>query len=211
MIDKRDFWSVLVNGIGFLCFIIAIPLLLTPTRLQDTINSPSLLIYSINLLIFWPIQISYHALITSENERDGLRRVDRGSMLFLVSALFTPILWKLGLDGFGLIILILLWTLSIIGMILLLAIKNLSRKLTPILGFIIGIIGIIGVLIYISEIQPQGQILFLIGALFLILGGVVYAIKKPDLKKEIFGFHEVYHTLNLIGCIFLHLLILEIF
>jgi hemolysin III len=210
MIDKRDFWSCIVNGIGFLFFIIAIPLLLTPERLQDTINSPSLWIYAIVLLVFWPIQISYHALITADNEREVLRRIDRGSMLFLVSALFTPVLWKFGWDSVGLIILILLWSIAIVGMILLLTIKNLSRKLTPILGFFIGIIGIIGVIIHMNQIQPLGQIFFVFGAIFLILGGAVYAIKKPDIKKEIFGFHEVYHTLNLIGCIFLHLLIISL-
>lgn len=211
MIDKCDFWSAFVNAIGFVVFLIMISLFLSPQRVSDTEQLPIILAYTIILLAFWPIQILYHALITPTNEMDVLRRIDRGSMLFLIAAIFTPILWKFNQIGLGMIFIAILWIGAIVGMGMLLFIKNLSRKLTPILGFIIGIIGIIGVLLNIQNLSTQGQTLFLLGALFIILGGIVYAVKKPDIIKDIFGFHEVYHTLNLIGCIFLHFLIQSLF
>jgi hemolysin III len=49
--------------------------------------------------------------------------------------------------------------------------------------------------------------LFGAGAFFLIAGGVVYSVKKPDPFPESFGFHELFHTLMMIGAMILHFLI----
>ncbi len=39
---------------------------------------------------------------------------------------------------------------------------------------------------------------------FLIAGGIVYSVKKPDPFPESFGFHELFHTLMMIGAMILH-------
>jgi hemolysin III len=161
------------------------------------------------VLFFWPIQILYHLLYENEDSHPILRRIDRSSMLLLVIAFFTPPLLRFVSTPINLILLIVLWILAITSVLLLLGLKNLSRKLAPVMGFLLGIIGIIALSMNFAKIPHIGQIHFLLGAIFLIFGGIVYAVKKPKLNPDIFGFHELYHLLTLVGTIFLHFLVIN--
>ncbi len=38
------------------------------------------------------------------------------------------------------------------------------------------------------------------GGLVYSLGAVVYALRKPDLVRGVFGYHEVFHALTLVAC-----------
>jgi len=89
--------------------------------------------------------------------------------------------------------------------------KVLPRILTPIFAFLMGILGLGGILFAWNQIPVLGLWLFSIGASFLIAGGIVYSIKKPDLFPEFFGFHELFHALMMIGAVTLHFLIARIF
>ena len=51
--------------------------------------------------------------------------------------------------------------------------------------------------LYIS-LPLNGIYLLVLGGLFYSVGGVVYALKKPNLSKY-FGFHELWHVFVLLG------------
>jgi hemolysin III len=212
MIHESDKWSIIVNTIGLLFFIVALFIMLSSLSKEISIDTGILIIYSICHLIFWPIQMLYHYLITAENERDILRRIDRSSMLILVGGIFSPTIWLFihsNAPILAISVIIILWILVIIATCLIMGLKNLSRKLAPILGFLMGIIGLItiGIGHGMGNMTASEQVYYILGVLCIVFGGVVYAIKKPDLKPNVFGFHEIYHSLNLIGAIFFHLLI----
>lgn len=205
---NTDLWSARINTAGFLFFLIAGTVLLIQVMTNTPKIHPGLLFaYLMVMFAFWPIQISYHRLLIQKKEVETLRRVDRGSMLFLLAAIFSPVLVRYSAGSAGLIITIILWSLSVVGMIVLLSMKELPRALTPVFGFLMGILGIGGVISAWNQIPPCGTWLFISGAFFLIAGGAVYSVKKPDLFPESFGFHELFHTLIMIGAIILHFLI----
>lgn len=205
---RTDLWSVRINTGGFLFFLIAGLILLFQVRTNvPQIHPGFLAAYLFVMFAFWPIQIIYHRLLMRKKENETLRRVDRGSMLFLLAAIFSPVLIRYCSAPVGWIISIILWSLSIVGMIILLSMKELPRILTPIIGFLMGILGIGGVLFAWNQIPPCGTWLFIFGAFFLIAGGAVYSVKKPDPFPEFFGFHELFHTLIMIGAVILHFLI----
>jgi len=70
------------------------------------------------------------------------------------------------------------------------------------------------VVIFLAKLWPAAsavEIFFLlIGGIAYTAGAVIYAIKKPDPFPGVFGFHEVFHILVLIGAIFHYLVILSI-
>lgn len=205
---RTDLWSARINMGGFLFFLIAgVILLLQAMTTVPKVHSGFLITYLLVMFLFWPIQIMYHRFVIQKKDVETLRRIDRGSMLFLLAAIFSPLLVRYGTDSSGWIISMILWSLSVIGMIILLSMKELPRILTPIFAFLMGILGICGVLMAWNKIPPSGTWLFGIGAAFLIAGGIVYSVKKPDPFPESFGFHELFHTLMTIGAIFLHFLI----
>jgi hemolysin III len=205
---RTDLWSARINTGGFLFFLIAGSILLLQVMTNFPKIHPGFLIaYLFVMFTFWPIQIMYHRFLIQKKEIETLRRIDRGSMLFLLSAIFSPVLVRYSVGPVGLIISIILWSLSVIGMVVLLSMKELPRILTPIFAFLMGILGMGGILFAWNQIPPVGTWLFGIGASSLIAGGIVYSIKKPDLFPEFFSFHELFHTLIMIGAIILHFLI----
>jgi hemolysin III len=205
---KNDHSSALINLIGWIFFLIVSPLLIAQALENDSSNELMLsVVYFCATFIFWPIQISYHLMLVKGKNPSMLQRIDRGSMLFLIAAIFQPILMRYTADPVGLVFTIILWVMAVIGLILLLTIKDLSRKLAPLMAFGMGFIGIILVLVYVGNFTSIGLVQFFLGTLFLILSGIVYAFKKPDIKPEIFGFHETFHSLLFIGTIILHFLV----
>jgi hemolysin III len=48
---------------------------------------------------------------------------------------------------------------------------------------------------------PAVVILLAVGGLCYSVGGVVYALKRPNPSPEWFGFHEVFHAFTLLGFI----------
>lgn len=207
---KSDLWSVFINIVGWLFFLIAIPFWYIPI-IQTT--SPALFIwlilYPIIYLVFWPIQISYHILVHQGKEPNLLRRIDRGSMLFAITSFFSPIIMLLYNFDVGITLCVIIWVCTILGMILLLVLKSMPRKLAPILAFLLGIVGIITILSQSSQILPLELVLFIIGGVCLIGSGIVYAIKHPDPKPNIFGFHEIFHTLFTIGVIVFYFFLIQ--
>ncbi len=211
-----DITSAIINLIGWIFFIIVGILSLIDifegSNLSLSLGKKIIgLLYVIMIIVFWPIQISYHLYVSKGKQVDTLHRIDRGSMQFLLAGIFSPIIFELVDSPGSIIVIVLLWVLAAIGMGLLLIMKNLSRKIAPLLGFTMGIIGIVSISTFITKMSGMTIFLFFMGSLFLIGGGAVYALKRPDPKLDWFGFHEIFHSLILIGCIFLHYVVLAFY
>jgi hemolysin III len=67
-----------------------------------------------------------------------------------------------------------------------------------------GVIGIVGIIVFINYIPLPGIISFFIGVGLLIGSGIVYILKIPNPKPDVFGFHEIFHILLLASTIAFH-------
>ncbi|MHA1848471.1 MAG: hemolysin III family protein [Promethearchaeota archaeon] len=164
-------------------------------------------VYSVGVWIFWPIQISYHLRMMKGKKSPGLQRIDRASLLFLIASMFMPILQQFTPFPVNVIIMIFTWIMAFSGLMLLLLVKNLSRKLAPLLAFGSGLTGIITIVLNITTMPIEAIILFISGVGFFLGGGAVYVIKKPDLKEGTFGFHELFHALVVVAIICFHFIV----
>jgi hemolysin III len=54
-------------------------------------------------------------------------------------------------------------------------------------------------------------VLLFAGGLFFTLGGFIYATKKPRLVPGIFGFHELFHIMILIGGVLHYAMIYNVY
>lgn len=200
--------SAAINIVGFVIFLVLYPILLLDVNsaLSDS-GMLFIVIYGIAMLIFWPIQIAYHVLLANATYNPTLQRIDRGSMLILIAAIFSPVIIAYIPEPVAMIMVVFFWILVVLGIVLLLAIEDLSRHLAPAVAFTMGIAGMIAILIRISALSVSSIMFFVLGSALLLIAGVVYLLKKPDPSPEVFGFHEVFHVLILIGTIFLHFLV----
>ncbi len=206
----KDQTSALVNSV-FYCLMIILSSLLLQSVVQNG-NDEQLalvIIYFVVQLLFWPIQMSYHLFEHKGDHKPMLQRIDRGSMLFLIASIFSPILLNYVNRPISIAIVIVSWVLVAIGFTLLLVVKNLSRHLAPVLAFVVGLIGIFTLISYLGNLSGGEMGLFFIGVIFFLSSGVIYVLKKPDPKPETFGFHEMFHTMLSIGAVLLHFLVVS--
>lgn len=204
---NKDQTSAYINVVGLIIFLVLCPILVIQAiSLSSGIAILFSFIYLVSMFAFWPIQIVYHLLLVKDNYNSTLQRVDRGSMLILIASIFSPVVLEVTTPIGATVLIIFFWVVVIVGMILLLTIENLSRHLAPIVAFSMGIVGMIVIFINVSELSANSILFFILGSASLLVAGIVYVLKKPDPKPEIFGFHEIFHILILIGTVLLHFL-----
>ncbi len=122
------------------------------------------------------------------------------STIFLaIAGAYTPVA-VVGLDQSARrIILIVCWTGAVIGIGLQWVRMALPRALFTTVYIIVGW----SIVPFVSQLHARlgtlGLSMIVGGGLAYTLGAVVYAIKRPDPWPTVFGYHEVFHLMTLIG------------
>lgn len=159
-------------------------------------------IYALSLVALFTVSTVYHRVQwRSPRARARMRRADHASIFVLIAGTYTPIsLLGLGEDD-GRRLLITIWTGATAGVILSLAWVNAPKALTAAAAVAVGWT----IAPYIGEVRRLlGHDLWLIlaGGIAYTVGAVVYALKRPDPWPRVFGYHEVFHALTLVGALF---------
>jgi hemolysin III len=164
-------------------------------------------VYALSLFALFTISAIYHRVQwKSVIARARMRRADHASIFVLIAGTYTPIsLLGLGADD-GRRLLILIWTGAIAGVVLSLSWITAPKALIAALAVAVGWT----ITPYIDEVRHMlGGDLWLIfaGGIAYTLGAIVYAMKRPDPWPHVFGYHEVFHALTLVGAA-LHLAVI---
>ena len=132
---NSDKWSLIINVVGLVFFLLIIPLLLIDH--WDLIPSDRIflgLTYCVVMIAFWPFHIAYHYVLSKDEESEFLQRIDRSSIFFLIAVIFSPGLHAYANELLASIIIILLWLITVGGTILVFISSTSIRKLAPLLS-----------------------------------------------------------------------------
>lgn len=155
-------------------------------------------VYSLGLVTLFAVSAVYHRVQWSERARAWMRRADHASIFVLIAATYTPIA-LLGLGGDdGRRLLIMIWSGAAAGVLLSLFWVNAPKALTAAVAVAVGWT----IAPYIGEVRRLlGAQLWVIlgGGVAYTLGAIIYAIRKPDPWPRVFGYHEVFHALTIVG------------
>jgi hemolysin III len=145
----------------------------------------------------------YHAHKTGENQTNFLRKMDHIAIFFMIAGTFTPLCFiylegamKWGIIGAQ-------WALVVAGFFLKVFYIKAPRRLTTIIYLLMGWMAIIPLKQFLSTMPLTSLILLLLGGIAYSVGAVFYIRKWPNPRPGVFGFHEIFHILILIG-VFLH-------
>ncbi|QAA31863.1 PAQR family membrane homeostasis protein TrhA [Clostridium manihotivorum] len=156
------------------------------------------IIFGLSLIFLYSASSIYHWAKTSDNKLLLLRKVDHSMIFVLIAGTYTPICIGV-LDGFlKTFVLSTVWTLAVAGIALKIFWFNSPRWLYTAFYIIMGWLALtFSGPLYRALLMP-GFIWLLIGGLLYTIGGVIYALKSPNLSSK-FGFHELFHVFVLLG------------
>jgi hemolysin III len=165
----------------------------------DTESRIAAAIYAASLVLLLSISAIYHRFDWPHRTRMWLRRADHASIFLLIGGTYTPVT-LLCLDSpADLHLMIAVWSGAAVGIVVSMFWPTAPKWVGAALAIAVGYT----IVPYFSRIAPNlGRTelaLIVVGGLAYTAGAIVYAAKRPNPWPRTYGYHEIFHTLTLVG------------
>lgn len=163
----------------------------------STVNLVSTLIFTVSMFLLYLASGLYHSFNMPQQKLLILRKLDHSMIYVLIAGSYTPFFLAMNNKKLGITLLIIMWTLALIGVLLKIFYFNLPRVISTLLYIGLGwlVVFFIKDLTYI--LSPTALTLLIIGGISYSIGGIIYIIKKPSFKHV--DFHDIFHFFVLGG------------
>lgn len=159
----------------------------------------SVAVFGIALIGLFTTSGVYHAPSWPARIARRLARADVAMIQLFIAATFTPVAVHTLTGAWRTWSLVVAWTVALIGAGVAASPLTGPRWLSVAAYASFGALAAVP-LLRIAEVLPlPGVLLVISGNLVYLVGGVVYARRRPDPWPRWFGFHEVFHALVVIG------------
>ena len=157
------------------------------------------LIYGLSMTFMFSASALYHAHKTQEGGNGFWRRLDHLAIFFMIAGCYTPICYVHLTGGWRWSILGVQWGLVLLGAAFKLLFLGAPRALTAGIYLVMGWIVVIPLGRLINSLTTVDLMLIFLGGMAYSVGAVCYAVKRPNPVPGLFGFHEIFHVLVLMG------------
>jgi hemolysin III len=177
-------------------FVVAVPLgLALILEAQTAKGRISAGVFAAAVVAMFGASALYHSPNWPERARRWLRRVDHAGIYGLIAGTYTAF-GLLALNGYWrLIVLVSVWAAALAAIVFKFVWIDAPKWLSAVIGIALGWVGVVVAPRLFGEIGVGGMLLMLAGGLLYTLGALVYALRRPDPRPAVFGFHEVFHVL----------------
>jgi len=155
-------------------------------------------IFGASLILLYGTSATYHQLSRWPAWGRVAKRLDHAMIFILIAGTYTPFSLDISL-AWGIPVLAVVWTLAGAGVLAKLVRPDVSRRLNVALYVALGWVGVVAASEVLSQYAASPLSLLLAGGGLYMLGGAVYALRRPDPWPRIFGYHEVFHALVVAG------------
>jgi hemolysin III len=123
-----------------------------------------------------------------------MRRLDHSMIFVLIAASYTPVA-LLELDGpWEAVLLSLVWAGAATGVGMKLVRPEGLSVTTGVLYLTLGWIALIALPELIRALTVPAVVLMVAGGVLYTAGAIVFALKRPDPRPAVFGYHEIWHA-----------------
>ena len=141
----------------------------------------------------------YHRVTWSPRARLRMRRADHAGIYVLIAGTYTPV-GLLALHGvLQKVVLGVVWSGAAAAIVLKLAWVHAPKWLSAVIAIGLGWVGVAAVPQVARADGLAPVVLIAAGGLAYTAGGIVYARRRPDPIPTVFGYHELFHALTLVG------------
>jgi hemolysin III len=156
-------------------------------------------IYSVCAMFIFACSAVYHGQKEEEDASNPWRKLDHIAIFFMIAGTYTPIsyiyldvYWRWSIIGTQ-------WLLVALGLVFKLIYIKSPRWLTIAIYLLMGWMAVIPLGQFLAAMPMSSIVLLFAGGLPYTLGAILYAFKKPNPFPGIFGFHEIFHLLIIMG------------
>lgn len=200
--DGLRLYSALTHGIGIAFALVALGVLLHLTVRMGAVTITAVSVYAVSMLCLYTASTIYHSLHTGVQGRLILRKIDHLMIYFLIAGTYTPVC-LISLEGTvsGRVMLIVIWSMAVLGSAFTLFWIKMPRVLTSLIYLVMGWTAIFAIYPLHAVMSSLCFSMLLAGGVLYSVGGVLYALKWPGRNNPYFGCHEIFHVFIVLGSI----------
>jgi len=156
-------------------------------------------IFATSLILLYGTSAAYHRITWTPLFRAIISRMDDSMVLVLIAGTYTPFCLLVLNNAWGITMLSVVWGVAGAGVITNLARPARPRWLRVAFYVILGWLALVSAGELAARLSASPLALLVLGGVLYTLGGVVYAVRKPDPWPRVFGYLEVFHLLVVAG------------
>jgi hemolysin III len=141
----------------------------------------------------------YHRVTWQPHVRLWMRRVDHAGVYLLIAGTYTPVSLIVLTGAWRTVILAVVWAGAAAAIVLKFAWVDGPKWLAAAIGIALGWVAVVALPQLATRLPVAALILLIVGGLAYTAGAVVYARRRPDPVPAVFGYHELFHALTIVG------------
>ena len=150
-------------------------------------------VFATSLILLYGTSATYHQVRWRPSWRQVFERLDHAMIFVLIAGTYTPFCLDVSLS-WGIPLLAVVWSLAGAGILLKLVWPDGPRWLSVALYVGLGWVAVVAASEVIDRYFGSPLALLALGGALYTIGGVVYALRRPNPWPRVFGYHEVFHT-----------------
>jgi hemolysin III len=167
--------------------------------LRGASAATSTAIYSATIVLLFGTSALYHRLNWSPRAHVVMKRLDRSMIFVFIAGTYTPLAVLTLPRNSAIAVLVAVWTGALFGVALQTTWKSAPRWLSAPCYIALGWVAVFVMPTLMHNVGITAFVLIVAGGVVYTLGGIVYALKRPNPSPDVFGFHEVFHLCTLVA------------
>ncbi len=195
-ITIREPGSALTHFIAMILAVFASIPLLIKSGLQGGTNCfIAMAVFMASMILLYGASAIYHSVNLTGDALKIFKKVDHMMIFVLIAGSYTPVCITIFEQPLGYHLLIVVWTIALIGMLFKLCWVTCPKWLSSVLYISMGWVVVFVVRPLFLALTMPAFLWLLAGGLIYTAGGVIYALKLPlfNSKHKNFGSHEIFH------------------
>jgi hemolysin III len=141
----------------------------------------------------------YHRVTWSQRVRVWMRRIDHAGVYLMIAGTYTPVS-LLALEGrWRPAVLAVVWTGAGAAIVLKFLWVSAPKWVAAAIGIALGWVAVVALPELVRNVHPIAVAFLVAGGLAYTAGAIVYARSRPDPIPAVFGYHELFHALTIVG------------
>ncbi|AIW20408.1 hemolysin III family protein [Vibrio coralliilyticus] len=192
---KEEIANTLTHGIGMVLGIVGLVLLLIKAvdHNADALTITSMSIYGGSMIVLFLASTLYHAIPYQKAKR-ALKTFDHCAIYLLIAGSYTPFLLVSLRTPLAIGLMIVIWTIALVGIIMKLAFVYRFKKLSLVTYLLMGWLSLVVIYQLALNLDVGGLTLLAVGGVIYSLGVIFYVAKRIPFN------HAIWHGFVLAGC-----------